>query len=178
MEPQPLDDDPQPPPEPPSPLINVVIEDTLWQTMLGNPEDAATDTARRVLASSDYPLAEVTILLTDDQQIESLNASFRGLNKPTNVLSFPFEDHPGGETEQDSGTYLGDLALASGVVRREAIDQAKSTSDHFNHMIVHGLLHLLGYDHEDDESAEAMEALEIHLLSEMQIANPYEGAVS
>ena len=97
---------------------------------------------------------------------QSLNQTFRGKDKPTNVLSFPAEvdvDEP----------ILGDLALCWPVVEDEAAEQGKSVLAHATHLVIHGLLHLLGFDHEDDAQAEEMEALEIRILAELNVANPY-----
>jgi probable rRNA maturation factor len=107
----------------------------------------------------------LTILLTGDTQLRALNAAFRGKNKPTNVLSFPAsaaEPH-----------YLGDVAMAYGVVSRESRGQGKAFAAHAAHLAAHGVLHLLGYDHEDANEARAMERLETALLAELGIADPY-----
>ena len=115
---------------------------------------------------------EVALLFTDDQAIAEINAEWRGKNAPTNVLSFPAPADmpvPAGETRP-----LGDVVLAYGVVAREAADQGKTLRDHTTHLILHGVLHLLGYDHEDDEEAEEMERLEAGILKGLGISNPYE----
>jgi len=109
---------------------------------------------------------EFSILLTDDHHIQQLNRDFRNIDKPTNVLSFPAEDDDGGE-------YLGDIAIAYETMKREAIEQEKSFKDHLIHMVLHGLLHLQGYDHETDADAEEMESLEIKILADIGIKNPY-----
>jgi probable rRNA maturation factor len=105
----------------------------------------------------------LTILLSDDKKLHSLNITFRGKDKPTNVLSFP--------ARQDD--YLGDVALAYGVTAREARAQKKPFADHATHLVVHGVLHLLGYDHETARAAKTMEPLETKILSELGIADPY-----
>ena len=109
--------------------------------------------------------AHVTILLTDDATIRDLNARFRNKDTATNVLSFPAPDtaHP----------HLGDIALAYGVCAAEAAAQAKALADHLSHLVVHGVLHLLGYDHQADAPAEAMEAMERHILCRLAVADPY-----
>lgn len=113
--------------------------------------------------------AEVSIVLTDDAHIRELNRQWRGLDKPTNVLSFPAaEPEAIGES-----AHLGDIVLAHETIAREAADDGKTVSDHLCHLVIHGILHLLGEDHLDDEEAEAMEAREIAALSRLGIADPY-----
>jgi len=114
--------------------------------------------------------AEVSILFTDDAHIRTLNAEWRGKDKPTNVLSFPAGPaFPGGVQPP----ILGDIVLARETILREADEQAKPFEDHLCHLIVHGFLHLLGYDHETDDEAEAMEAMERQILEGLAIADPY-----
>lgn len=107
----------------------------------------------------------VTILLTDDEAMRRLNATFRGRNRPTNVLSFPAP--PG------HGAALGDIAMGYGVVAREARAQSKSLAGHAAHLAVHGILHLLGYDHEKPGEARMMEAIETKLLADLGLPDPY-----
>jgi probable rRNA maturation factor len=115
----------------------------------------------------------ITILLTNDAEVKSLNAQYRGKNKPTNVLSFP-----DGSEERDARgrtvRQLGDIAMAYETIAAEAAAQGKALKHHISHLAIHGTLHLLGYDHEQEAEAEAMEALEIAILARMGIANPYE----
>ncbi|AHI29084.1 rRNA maturation RNase YbeY [Marinobacter similis] len=113
--------------------------------------------------------SEVTVRIVDTLESQSLNNEFRGKDKPTNVLSFPFEA-PAGITVP----LAGDLVICAPVVEREAAEQDKTPTAHWAHMVVHGMLHLQGYDHVDDEDAEAMEALEIRLLGQLGFGNPYE----
>ena len=112
--------------------------------------------------------AELSIRLVDEAESQSLNRDYRGKDKPTNVLSFPAELPA--ELELP---LLGDLVVCRQVVEREAAEQNKAAHDHWAHMIIHGTLHLLGFDHIDDDDAERMETLEIVLLGQLGIDNPY-----
>jgi probable rRNA maturation factor len=119
--------------------------------------------------SADYP-SEVSFLFADDATIQGINKQWRGKNKPTNVLSFPaFALRPGMAPKP----LLGDIALALKTIQREAIDEQKSFDHHLTHLIIHGLLHLFGYDHETDAEAGVMEALEVKILKTLAIADPY-----
>lgn len=111
---------------------------------------------------------ELTIRLVSNEESQQLNATYRGKSKPTNVLSFPFEAPPGIELP-----LLGDLIICSTVVKQEAIEQNKPLKAHWAHMVVHGCLHLLGYDHIEDEEAEEMESLETQLIEGLGFLNPY-----
>ena len=121
---------------------------------------------------------ELSVTLTDDESIRILNRDYRGKDKPTNVLSFAMQEGEGPEDVPGMPLLLGDLVLAHGTIVREAAEQDKAFDDHFRHLLVHGALHLLGYDHEDDAEAEEMEALEIEILSRMGIENPYKNEIS
>lgn len=118
--------------------------------------------------------AAITVVLSDDQEVQRLNAVHRRIDKPTNVLSFPAPAdtvHPA-----DTGAvYLGDIVLALETVGREAHEEGRAVEDHVSHLVIHGLLHLLGYDHDTDTAADEMENLEILLLSRLGIKNPYAG---
>ncbi|MBL0625254.1 rRNA maturation RNase YbeY [Aeromonas jandaei] len=113
--------------------------------------------------------AEVTVRIVDEAESNELNLTYRGKDKPTNVLSFPFEAPPGLELP-----LLGDLVICRQVVEREAQEQGKPLMAHWAHMVVHGSLHLLGYDHIEDEEAEEMEALERDIMQELGFADPYQ----
>ncbi len=113
--------------------------------------------------------AEVTIRLVDEAESNQLNLTYRGKDKPTNVLSFPFECPPGVELP-----LLGDLIICRQVVEQEAQEQGKPLLAHWAHMVVHGSLHLLGYDHIEDEEAEEMEALEVEFMQTLGFDNPYQ----
>lgn len=112
---------------------------------------------------------ELTIRLVDDDEIQQLNSDYREKDKPTNVLSFPFEAPPGVEIP-----LLGDLVISVPYVNAEAVEQNKTQNAHWAHMVLHGCLHLLGYDHITTEDADAMEGIEINILANWGFNNPYE----
>ena len=146
------------------------MEDEAWRR-LANVETVATTAARAALAGGALPsslragVEDVTILLSDDASVRDLNARFRGKDTPTNVLSFP--------ASQTAHPHLGDIALAYGVCAAEAADQGKPLAHHLSHLVIHGVLHLLGHDHEAEGPAEAMEAMERDILSTLGIPDPY-----
>jgi len=115
------------------------------------------------------PLA-LTVRVIGEEEMAKLNRRYRGRNKPTNVLSFPMEPLPGMRTD-----LLGDIVVCGPVVDREAAIQNKSPMDHWAHMVVHGLLHLFGYNHESDQEAMVMEALEKSVLEGLGYSDPYQG---
>ena len=136
--------------------------------------DALVDTASlttamdRTLASLLQADGEVLLRLVDVDEIQQLNRDYRGKDQPTNVLSFPSDLPP--EIEE---AILGDVVICLEVVRKEALEQDKSFEDHLLHMAIHGTLHLLGYDHMEEDEAETMESLEIKLLADLGVDNPY-----
>jgi len=148
-------------------LTEVEIEAADWRDALPEAERLAICAAEAVLAGApERPEATgVVVLLTDDAAVQALNARFRAQDKPTNVLSFPAPANPQG--------HLGDLALAFEVCAREAQAQGKSLADHLQHLVAHGTLHLLGYDHMDDAEADHMEGLERVILAGLGVADPY-----
>ncbi len=124
------------------------------------------------------PLVEVSVRLTGDAEVQTLNRDYRGKDKPTNVLSFPQYD--AGDfamlaNTDDGEILLGDIVLALETCTREATERGISIADHAAHLIVHGTLHLVGYDHQDDASGDAMEALETKALATLGLADPYAG---
>lgn len=151
--------------------IDVSVEAGDWpskevlQALARGAIDAAT--VRLGLSRFD---SELSILFTDDAAIKTLNAAWRGKDKSTNVLSFPSVGIAPGD---DPGPLLGDVVLAGETVFSEAALEGKSVDDHLRHLIVHGFLHLLGYDHENDTDAEEMEAAETAILADMGVSDPY-----
>ena len=152
-------------------ITNVQLKSSQWKTQLFGVESLCQLAAAAVwkTAFESNKTFEVTIVLADDAMVQELNLRFRNLNKPTNVLSFPsgsnelavYEDIP----------TLGDVVVAFETMKAEA---NSSVSDHLSHLIVHGCLHLLGYDHENDKAAHKMETLEIKILAGLGIKNPYD----
>jgi probable rRNA maturation factor len=130
--------------------------------------------AAAAMVDADTGDAELAIMLTDDAGIRTLNQNWRGIDKPTNVLSFPALQPPAGADEPDDmPRMLGDIAIAYETTRREADDEQKPFANHLSHLAVHGFLHLVGYDHEKDGEAEQMETLERDILATLGIADPY-----
>lgn len=132
---------------------------------------AAADALAGAPEFSDQARAEACLALSDDATVQELNARFRGKDKPTNVLSFPAQTSFG----EAAPAALGDIVLAAETIAREAADLSVPLAHHYQHLVVHGLLHLLGYDHETDAEAEEMEGLEVEILSRLGIPNPYDG---
>ncbi|MBN9033150.1 MAG: rRNA maturation RNase YbeY [Rhizobiales bacterium 63-7] len=159
--------------------IQVSVEDDGW-----GDEASLQDVGSRVLGAAADFLAreqgqpfpekppEVSLVFTDDASIREINAEWRQQDKPTNVLSFPaFPVTPG----EKPGPMLGDIVIARETVEREAVDLGKSFEEHLTHLLVHGFLHLLGYDHMETEEAEEMEALETRILASLGLSDPYAG---
>ncbi|ARA77234.1 metal-binding heat shock protein [Pectobacterium brasiliense] len=134
----------------------------------GLPEEKDFQRWLEVVLPQFQEVSEVTIRIVDEAESRDLNNTYRGKDKPTNVLSFPFEAPP--EVELP---LLGDLIICRQVVEREAAEQEKTAEEHWAHMVVHGSLHLLGYDHIEDSEAEEMEALETEIMQSMGYADPY-----
>ncbi|MBS0848617.1 rRNA maturation RNase YbeY [Citrobacter sp. JGM124] len=134
----------------------------------GLPEESQIQTWLNAVISQFQEEAEVTVRLVDEAESHELNLTYRGKDKPTNVLSFPFEAPPGIELP-----LLGDLIICRQVVEQEALEQEKPLIAHWAHMVIHGSLHLLGYDHIEDDEAEEMEALETEIMLALGYADPY-----
>jgi probable rRNA maturation factor len=145
--------------------VDIAIADVAWRKLRGARKlvERAVDAARAHLGRSERS-EELSVLLCGDAEIRGLNKTWRGKDKATNVLSFP---------AIQGGPHLGDIAVAHETVAREAAEEGKTMSAHLAHMIVHGYLHLVGYDHETSAEADAMEALEREILDALGIADPY-----
>jgi probable rRNA maturation factor len=149
---------------PTTPAIDIIVDSPQWRAQ---PESATI--LRRAIAAAaavvSTPDAELAIVLSDDSAIRALNRQWRGLDKPTNVLSFPAGIAAHGT--------LGDIVIAFETVAREAAAEGKPFTDHLAHLAVHGFLHLLGYDHATDDEADAMERLESAILAKLAVPDPY-----
>ncbi len=163
-------------------MLEIDIDsDPEWDSRTGW-DSLVRDAAEAAIAESAFPQlttmqrpVELSVRLAGDAEVRTLNAEWRGKNKPTNVLSFPQLDPAEvGRIEGDGPeVMLGDLVLARGVCQREAAEKAVAIEDHAAHLIVHGTLHLLGYDHQDARSAEDMESREIRALARIGVFDPY-----
>jgi probable rRNA maturation factor len=151
--------------------VSIDIDDPSWLAIdnLEAETQRIGDHCARAVDFGSEPV-EATILFSDDDTVADLNRTWRGKQGPTNVLSFP---SPPNFTEPNAPRHLGDIALAFGVVAREAQEQQKSLSAHTSHLLVHGFLHLAGFDHLSDAEAEIMEKREIEILDGLGIADPY-----
>jgi probable rRNA maturation factor len=156
-----------------SPAVEVTIPCPLWQRDCVEVATLADTAARLALRACDAPVASVVdVTLADDDTQRALNRTWRGKDASTNVLAFPAAD-PTAALPSGAPLLLGDVVLAYETVRREAAEQEKPLADHLRHLVVHGVLHLLGYDHADDAGAMEMEAREITILAELGVPNPY-----
>ena len=156
------------------PITEVLVVAECWQT-----EPDAEPVIQRAIAAAAQMTdagdgeAELAVMLTDDAGIRTLNLNWRGIDKPTNVLSFPALPPTGAGGPDDAPRMLGDIAIAYETTRREADDEQKPFDHHLSHLAVHGFLHLMGYDHEKDDDAETMESLEQEILAQLGIPDPY-----
>jgi probable rRNA maturation factor len=150
--------------------VDIEIEDEAWMKAEPEVEALVWRAAQAVLdAHEDIDGNGIVILLADDDSVQTLNRDFRQKDYATNVLSFPSVISPGANPEGQ----IGDIVLAFGVCQREAIEQGKPLAHHLQHLVAHGVLHLLGYDHQDDVEAEAMETFEREILAGLDIPDPY-----
>lgn len=155
--------------------IHILVTSPLWKRRIKSFDRKAKSWAVAALSGAKFgQSAEISILFASDAEIKSLNRDWRGKNKPTNVLSFPAFS-PRDLKKQKGKVFLGDVILAAETVAREAKAQKKSFADHAAHLTVHGVLHLLGYDHDSERAAKKLESLEILILQAFKIADPYQG---
>jgi probable rRNA maturation factor len=156
------------------PMTEVLVVADCWQ----NEPDPESVIQRAIAAAAmevdaDVGDAELAVMLTDDAGIRTLNGNWRGIDKPTNVLSFPALQPEGARKPGDAPRMLGDIAIAHETTKREADAEGKPFSHHLSHLAIHGFLHLIGYDHENDTDAEEMESLETEILEQLGIPDPY-----
>ena len=165
---------------PQGPEIDVSVSCRLWEEALPNAPALSRNAARAVLLEygPDLTHVEASIVLADDAFVKGLNRDYRDRDRPTNVLSFPAQEPDPGlrapaETLPGEPVMLGDVVVAYETAAAEATDEGKTLGDHLSHLVVHGMLHLLGHDHQTPVAAEAMEKLEVDVLDGLDIANPY-----
>lgn len=151
--------------------IGILTECEAWREALPETELLCRRAVDAACAEAGLPVAEVVVVLADDGFVRRLNRDYRGRDEPTNVLSFAGDTS--GPLVPEAPLMLGDLVLAFETVCREAEEEGKPLAEHFSHLVVHGMLHLLGHDHEDEGEAEAMERAEVIILSRLGIDDPY-----
>jgi len=149
-------------------MIELVVEDETWDRALPALDGLAQDCHKAAVKMEPDLEGEIALLAADDDMLQTLNNRFRNMDAPTNVLSFPSDDPPG---------FLGDIAIARQTCVKEAAEKGISLRNHAAHLIVHGMLHLIGYDHQETAEAEAMERREADILASLGIADPYADAV-
>jgi probable rRNA maturation factor len=154
-------------PDKSTPIVDVLAESPLWEK-----QPQAVPVVERAIAAAaeaiDAPLGEVVVMLADDETVRSLNRDWRKIDKPTNVLSFPAAQTPGIEP-----LMLGDIVIAYETLTRECEAEDRVFLHHLAHLAVHGFLHLMGYDHQNDSDAEAMEQLETAILARLDMPDPH-----
>lgn len=166
--------------------VAVSLQDAAWTDRLEDLENLAERSIgsalgylqSRSLGEPMKGVVEVSLLFADDAAVAEMNQAYRGRSGPTNVLSFPNMEAPHnmevpGDPDAGPPRLLGDIVLARETVKREAAEQEKPLRDHTLHLLIHGLLHLLGYDHEDEAEAEEMEKLEVAVLADLGVPDPY-----
>lgn len=164
--------------------LNLIIDEPRWEQALPNVSTIAEKVFSAALIYTleheDFDFCPTgtslsfNLSLGNDQQVQSLNKEFRGLDKPTNVLSFANIDDPDFDTaSMDTPLEMGDIIIALETLEKESVLKNITLHDHFCHLFTHGILHLMGFDHQKDEEAEYMEGLEVQILSQLNISNPY-----
>lgn len=166
--------------------LNISVEDEAWIQALPDAEQISNEvmnqTLRFIKANEEIDFLSlgkpiiINLALSNDTYIQELNAEFRKMNKPTNVLSFANIDDESFEDDLPlfNEIELGDIMIAIETMQREALEKGISLKDHYSHLFIHGLLHLLGYDHQEDAEAELMEGCETQILASLNIKNPYQ----
>ena len=165
-----------------SPSLDVAVSAPVWRNALEDVEDVCRHAALAALVAGAEgwdegpPLErmEVSLVLSDDAGVRTLNRDYRGQDKATNVLSFAALDDEDAPVPDDGPVLLGDVIVAFETVDAEARSEGKTLKDHLSHLVVHGVLHLMGFDHEDDREAALMEAMECRVLAGLGIAAPYD----
>ncbi len=156
------------------PQIDVILESPLWAKALPEVEDTVLKVSAAALgAVEDSERMEMALVLADDARVRELNRDYRGQDKPTNVLSFASLDDEDAPQPEDGPILLGDVIVAYETTVAEAAAEGKTLTNHLSHLVVHGVLHLLGYDHMEDGEAEEMEELETAILAGLGIPDPY-----
>jgi probable rRNA maturation factor len=154
----------------PAAAIDIRIDAPAWRSAVADVRKLVRRAARAAIAATPVGAElEISVTLTDDAAMRRLNREWRGKDRPTNVLSFPFSDLP----PAGAPRHLGDVILALETSQREAREQRKTLADHLAHLVVHGVLHLMGFDHERAAEARAMEWRETAILATLGIADPY-----
>lgn len=151
--------------------IAVTVETEAWVTAVTDPDQLCRRAISAVLEREAKAPVEVSVLLANDELVTTLNRDYRGQDRPTNVLSFPAGSPAWPDSPQPA--LLGDVVVAFETTRHEAETEGRPLADHLSHLVVHGTLHLLGYDHESDDEAREMEALEVELLADLGVPDPY-----
>ncbi|CAA7621354.1 rRNA maturation RNase YbeY [Magnetospirillum sp. SS-4] len=156
--------------------VSVAIDCPAWTLALPDSEARCGRLAATALEAVELPggVVELSIVLADDATVRGLNRDWRGKDAPTNVLSFASLDDEDAPLAEGAPLLLGDVVLAWETVSREAAEQGRPLADHFSHLVIHGILHLVGFDHQDDRDADEMEALETTLLASLGIPDPYD----
>ncbi|MBR1544517.1 MAG: rRNA maturation RNase YbeY [Alphaproteobacteria bacterium] len=147
--------------------LSFIIKSKKWENKIPNLKKLSDKVVKETFKKIKHPVKkgmEVNVMLTNDKEIQTFNKEYRGKNKPTNVLSFETGDE----------TLLGDIVMSIDTLLKEAKEQKITVADHYAHLLCHGMLHLLGFDHIDEDEANEMEFFEIEILKELKIANPYE----